>query len=184
LSRIGRQTITVPKGVEVKIEGKKVSVKGPKGSLSRTLPPEVNVANENGVLRFTVETETAQSKALWGLYRVLVDNMVTGVTLGYKKELEITGVGYKAELRGQNLVIVAGLSHPVLVKPIPGISLKTETPTKIVIEGIDKELVGRIAAEIRKVRPPEPYKGKGIKYTDEVIRRKAGKAAAKTTGAA
>jgi large subunit ribosomal protein L6 len=178
LSRIGKKTIPIPKGVEVAISDGTISVKGPKGALTRKIIPLVKVHVAEGLIHCTAENDRT-SKQVWGLMRVLIDNMVTGVTVGYKKTLDIQGVGYKAEIKGKELNIAVGLSHPVVYIAPEGITLKTETATRIVIEGIDKEMVGRLASEMRKIRPPEPYKAKGIHYLGERIRRKVGKAAGK-----
>jgi len=179
VSRIGKLPVKVPSGVTVKIDGSTVEVKGGKGTLSREVPAEVKVEFSDGVITVSPAIEAENTKALWGLYRVLIDNMVVGVSAGYKRELEIVGVGYKAELKGKDLLIAAGLSDTVLFKARPGLEYKTEGTGKIVIEGIDKEKVGQAAADIRRIRPPEPYKGKGIRYAGEQIRRKAGKTAGK-----
>jgi large subunit ribosomal protein L6 len=179
LSRLGKIPVAIPAGVQVKIEGQKVEVKGSKGSLSRTLPLEIKAEVKDNMIHFSPTTEGDMVFALWGLNRVLVNNMVTGVSKGYRKELEIVGVGYKAELKGKDLSISAGFSSPSIFKAVPGITFGVENQTKIVIDGIDKEKVGKVAAEIRMIRKPEPYKGKGIKYAGEYIRRKAGKVAGK-----
>ncbi len=179
MSRIGKLPVKIPSGVQVKIDGQRVEVKGAKGTLSREIPSELKVEVKENAVFVTTAIEADNTKALWGLFRVLIDNMVVGVSSGYKKELEIVGVGYKAELKGKDLNIAAGLSNTVLFKARPGLDYKTEGPTKIVIEGIDKEKVGQAAADIRRIRPPEPYKGKGIRYLGEHIRRKAGKTAGK-----
>jgi large subunit ribosomal protein L6 len=179
LSRIGKKPIPIPKGVEVKIDGSTVSVKGPKGTVVKKAHPAVKVSVENNEVHCTADAADRLSKSVWGLWRVLINNMILGVTAGYKKTLDIQGVGYKAEMKGKDLNIVVGYSHPVVIKPDPGISFKTETATRIIIEGIDKEAVGEITAEIRLIRGPEPYKGKGIRYLDEHVRRKVGKAAGK-----
>jgi len=180
VSRIGKVPVKIPSGVEVKITGRKIDVKGAKGSLSREFPAELNVEVSNGEVVVTpVNVEAEGTKALWGLYRVLINNMVVGVSTGYRIDLEIVGVGYKVELKGQDLNIAAGLSYQVLFKLRPGLVYKIDGPNKIIIEGIDKESVGQAAADIRRIRPPEPYKGKGIRYAGEQIRRKAGKTAGK-----
>jgi large subunit ribosomal protein L6 len=178
LSRIGKKPIPVPKGVDVTIAGGTATVKGPKGTLSRDYSPKVKVVVADGQVVCTAERDRI-SMQLWGLTRMLISNMITGVTTGYRKVLDIEGVGYKAEIKGDSINIVVGYSHPVIIKAAPGITLKTETPTRISIEGADKEMVGRVASEMRKVRPPEPYKAKGIRYVNEHIRRKVGKAAGK-----
>jgi large subunit ribosomal protein L6 len=172
LSRLGKIPVVIPAGVQVKIDGQKVEVKGSKGTVSRMLPPEIKAEVNNNAIHFSPILEGENVKALWGLNRVLVDNMV-------RKQLEIVGVGYKAELKGKDLHILAGYSSPRLFKSVPGITFAVEGQTKITIDGIDKEKVGEVAAEIRKIRKPEPYKGKGIKYAGEHIRRKAGKVAGK-----
>ncbi|HUI93740.1 MAG TPA: 50S ribosomal protein L6 [Chitinivibrionales bacterium] len=179
MSRIGKKPIPIPKGVEVKIEGSTVSVKGPKGTAVKKAHPAVKLSVENNEVRCTADAADRLSKSVWGLWRVLINNMIMGVTAGYKKTLDIQGVGYKAEMKGKDLNIVVGYSHPVVIKPAPGITFKTETATRIIIEGIDKEAVGETTAEIRLIRGPEPYKGKGIRYLDEHVRRKVGKAAGK-----
>jgi large subunit ribosomal protein L6 len=179
LSRIGKLPIPIPDGVEVKVDGQKVSVKGAKGALSRTMPDKVKVVVEDNVVRCERIGVDKKADAAWGLSRVLVYNMVAGVTQGFAKNLEIVGVGYRAEVKGKDLSLAVGYSNPVMVAPPAGITFKTEGPTKITVEGIDKVLVGQVAADIRAVRPPEPYKGKGIKYAGEQILRKAGKAAGK-----
>jgi len=178
LSRIGKKPIPIPKGVDVAIKDGAVSVKGPKGSLSKSIISGVNIEIVDGHVVCSAASDRL-SKQVWGLMRVLIDNMVTGVTVGFKKVLDIEGVGYKAEVKGGEIDIAVGLSHEVKIRPPEGITLKTETPTRITIEGIDKEAVGMIASELRKIRKPEPYKGKGIRYVNEHIRRKVGKAAGK-----
>jgi large subunit ribosomal protein L6 len=179
LSRLGKIPVAIPAGVQVKIEGQKIDVKGSKGSLSRTLPLEIKAEIKDTMIHFSPTREGDTVNAQWGLNRVLVSNMVTGVSKGYRKDLEIVGVGYKAELKGKDLSISAGFSSPCIFKAVPGITFGVENQTKISIEGIDKEKVGEVAAEIRMIRKPEPYKGKGIKYAGEYIRRKAGKVAGK-----
>ena len=179
MSRIGRKPIPVPSGVNVSIDGQTVVVKGPKGELTRTFRPEMAISLEDGRLQVVRPTDQKQHRAFHGLTRSLLANMVEGVTAGYRKTLEIVGVGYRAEKKGQVLVINAGYSHPVEYPEPAGITLSTTGPTTIVIEGIDKQKVGQVAAEIRAVRPPEPYKGKGIRYQGEQVRRKAGKTGAK-----
>ena len=176
MSRIGRLPITVPSGVDVTIDGREVTVKGPKGSLSRSLHPDMTVSREDGTIVVTRPTEQKTHKQLHGLTRTLVNNMVVGVTDGYRKGLEITGVGYRAALNGRKLTLNLGYSHPIEIDPPAGISFEVENPTKLAVVGIDKELVGEIAARVRATRKPEPYKGKGVKYAGERIRRKAGKA--------
>lgn len=179
MSRIGKKPIDLPTGVTVTIDGRHVTVKGPKGSLGRTLPPDVMIAVEGAVVTLSRPSDEPKHKAMHGLARTLVANMVEGVTNGYVKALELQGVGYKAEPKGAGVNLVVGLSHQVQVNAPTGIQFKLETPTLLKVEGIDKELVGQVAAEIRNVRPPEPYKGKGIRYQGEQVRRKAGKTGAK-----
>jgi large subunit ribosomal protein L6 len=176
MSRIGRLPITVPSGVDVTIDGRTVTVKGPKGSLTRELHPDITVAREDDRLVVTRPTEQKTHKQLHGLTRTLVNNMVVGVTDGYRKSLEITGVGYRAAKVGEKLQLNLGYSHPIEIAPPSGISFEVETPTHLAVLGIDKELVGQVAAQVRSTRKPEPYKGKGVKYAGEYIRRKAGKA--------
>jgi large subunit ribosomal protein L6 len=176
MSRIGRLPIAVPTGVDVTIDGRRLTVKGPKGELSRELHPDMTLAREDDNLVVTRPTEQKQHKQLHGLTRTLVNNMVVGVTSGYRKGLEITGVGYRAALVGRKLQLNLGYSHPVEIDPPAGISFELENPTRLAVVGIDKELVGQIAARVRSTRKPEPYKGKGVKYAGERIRRKAGKA--------
>jgi len=180
MSRTGRKEITLPKGVEVKKAGDSVTVKGPKGTLTTALVEGIDVKIENNVVQFTRKDDEGKSRALHGLVRALVANNVKGVTEGFKKELDIIGVGYRAEVKGKEVVFQLGYSHPVRF-PIPkGIDVNVDAKTgHIIISGIDKQQVGQVAAEIRGLREPDPYKGKGIKYSDEVIRRKAGKAAGK-----
>ncbi len=176
MSRIGRLPITVPATVDVTIDGRQLTVKGPKGTLSRQLHPDMTVSKEEGTLVVTRPTEQKTHKQLHGLTRTLVNNMVVGVTDGYRKGLEITGVGYRAALNGQKLTLNLGYSHPIEIDPPAGISFEVENPTRLAVVGIDKELVGQIAAKVRSTRKPEPYKGKGVRYAGEKIRRKAGKA--------
>lgn len=176
MSRIGRQPIAVPAGVDVTIDGSTVTVKGPKGTLTRTVHGNMNVAMENGEIKVTRPDESNLNKSLHGLTRTLISNMVIGVTQGYTKELEVNGVGYRAAKQGKDLVLNIGFSHQIIMPEIDGISIEVPNPNKIVISGPDKQKVGQFAAEIREKRPPEPYKGKGIKYVDEHIRRKEGKA--------
>jgi large subunit ribosomal protein L6 len=176
MSRIGRLPIAVPSGVDVTIDGRRVTVRGPKGILSRELHPDITVSREEAELVVTRPTEQKQHKQLHGLTRTLVNNMVVGVTTGYRKGLEITGVGYRAALVGTKLQLNLGYSHPVEIDPPAGISFELETPTRLAVVGIDKELVGQVAARVRSTRKPEPYKGKGVRYAGEHVRRKAGKA--------
>jgi large subunit ribosomal protein L6 len=179
MSRIGRMPIAVPAGVTVKVDGNVVSVKGPKGELTRTIPQEMIVEIGDGVVNINRPSDEKKHKSLHGLTRTLVANMVTGVTKGFSRTLEIAGVGYRAAKAGTKLNLTLGFSHPVEVNPPEGITIEVPAPNKIVVSGIDKEAVGALAAKIRSFREPEPYKGKGIKYEGEVIRRKAGKAGAK-----
>jgi large subunit ribosomal protein L6 len=179
MSRIGKRPIEVPGNVTVTIDGSRVKVKGPKGELERVLHPDMAVALDNGTVTVTRPSDEPRHKALHGLSRTLVANMVEGVTKGYVKQLEITGVGYKAELKPYGLLMSLGYSHTIEVKAPAGVKLSAPQPTQVVVEGADKEVVGRVAAEIRKLRKPEPYKGKGVRYAGEVIRRKAGKAGGK-----
>jgi large subunit ribosomal protein L6 len=176
MSRIGKHPIPVPKGVTVTIDGNNIKVKGPKGELDRKINPEMKIALENDQVTVSRPSDEANHKALHGLSRTLVANMVEGVTKGFQKQLDITGVGYKAEARPYGLQLALGFSHPVEYKAPKGIKLSAPQPTQIIIEGANKEIVGQVAAELRSLRPPEPYKGKGIKYAGEVVRRKAGKA--------
>jgi large subunit ribosomal protein L6 len=176
MSRIGRLPIQVPAGVDVAIEGRHVTVTGPRGTLSRDLHPEMGVARDGDTVVVTRPSETKTHKQLHGLTRTLVNNMVVGVTSGYRKGLEITGVGYRAVLVGKKLQLSLGYSHPVEIDPPSGITFELENPTKLAVVGIDKELVGEIASRVRASRKPEPYKGKGVRYAGEQIRRKAGKA--------
>ena len=176
MSRIGRLPIAVPSGVDVAIDGRNVTVKGPKGSLSRELHAEMTVARDGDSIVVTRPSEAKTHKQLHGLTRTLVNNMVVGVTAGYRKPLEITGVGYRAALVGRKLQLNLGYSHQIEIDPPQGISFEVENPTKLAVVGIDKELVGEIAARVRATRKPEPYKGKGVRYAGEHIRRKAGKA--------
>ena len=180
MSRIGRMPITVPAGVDVKIDDANViSVKGPKGTLQRNLHKDMIVKVEGNVITVERPSEDRMHKSLHGLTRTLVNNMVTGVTEGFAKNLEINGVGYRAALKGKTLELSLGYSHQVFVEPVENITFEVPSPNQIIIRGIDNQVVGQIAAEIREKRPPEPYKGKGIKYADEHIRRKEGKTGAK-----
>lgn len=179
MSRIGKRPVTVPGNVKVNIDGQTVTVEGPKGTLSRTLRPEVSVVLEDGTLLVTRKGDDKDERSLHGLSRTLVANMVEGVTTGFTKSLELVGVGYRATLQGKKLVLTVGYSHPVEIDPPAGIEIAVEGANKVHVKGADKQLVGDIAADIRSVRPPEPYKGKGIKYAGEVIRRKAGKSGGK-----
>ena len=179
MSRIGRKPVPIPSGVTVTVDGNTVRVKGPRGELSRTLSPELKVTVANGELTVERPSDEARHRALHGLSRSLIANMFEGVTKGFQRQLEITGVGYKAENRPYGLQLALGFSHPIEYRAPAGITLKATQPTAVLVEGADKELVGRVASEIRKLRPPEPYKGKGVKYAGEVVRRKAGKAGGK-----
>jgi large subunit ribosomal protein L6 len=179
MSRIGRAPITVPSGVTVTLDGNNVRVKGPKGELARSLPAEMQVTQENGTITVSRPSDEPNHRALHGLTRTLVANMVDGVTKGFQKTLEIVGVGYKAEARPYGLQLALGYSHPIEFRAPEGIKLTAPNPTTVIIDGSNKEVVGQVAAEIRSLRPPEPYKGKGIKYQGEQIRRKAGKAGGK-----
>lgn len=179
MSRIGRKPIEVPSGVTVTIEGSHVKVKGPRGELSRTFHPDMGLTLDNGTVTVSRPSDESRHKALHGLSRTLLANMVEGVTKGFVKQLEITGVGYKAELKPYGLLMSLGYSHTIEVKAPAGVKLTAPQPTQVVVEGADKEAVGRVASEIRKLRKPEPYKGKGVRYAGEVIRRKAGKAGGK-----
>ncbi len=186
MSRIGRAPITLPAAVTVKSEASQVLVEGPKGKLSLTLPPSVSVALDGQQLKVSISGSEASDHALHGLYRALLANMVQGTAAGFSKELEIVGVGYRAQLAGKQLSLYVGFSHPVHM-PIPeGLTVEVPKPTNVIVRGADKQLVGQFAADLRHVAPPEPYKGKGIRYAGEVVRRKAGKAAtgsgAKTGG--
>ena len=175
MSRIGKAPITVPSGVDVTISGRTVTVKGPKGSLSRDIPGEIVVRKEESTILVERPNDERQNRSLHGLSRTLVNIMVIGVTEGFTKELEIVGVGYRAEAQGENLRLALGFSHPVVVPAPAGISFEIPVQTRVIVKGIDKELVGQVAANIRSIRKPEPYKGKGVRYLDERILRKAGK---------
>ena len=176
MSRIGRHPVAVPAGVEVKIDGSTVTVKGPKGTLTRTVHKNMKVAMEDGQVTVTRPDDSNLNKSLHGLTRTLIANMVEGVEKGFTKELEVNGVGYRAQKQGKDLVLGIGYSHPVVMSEVEGITIDVPSPNKIIVSGPDKQKVGQFAAEIREKRPPEPYKGKGIKYADEHIRRKEGKA--------
>ncbi len=176
MSRIGRLPIQVPAGVDVTLDGRVITVKGPKGTLTRQLPPRIEVEREGDQILVSRPTENKLDKSLHGLTRTLVNNMVVGVTTGYRKGLEIIGVGYRAQKVGNNLQLALGYSHPIEIEPPEGISFELETPLKVAVVGIDKELVGQVAAKVRATRKPEPYKGKGVRYAGEKVRRKAGKA--------
>ncbi len=179
MSRIGRMPIDVPAGVEIKLDGHKINVKGPKGELQRELHPDITVAVENNQILVTRPSDEKEHRSLHGLTRALVNNMVVGVTKGFEKKLELVGVGYRAAKQGNNLILTVGYSHPVEMDPGKDLNVEVPTPTRITISGTDKEKVGAFAANVRAVREPEPYKGKGIKYEGEIIKRKAGKAGVK-----
>ena len=176
MSRIGRLPITVPAGVEVKLDGNTVTVKGAKGTLTGTFDSNMTIALDGGVVTVTRPNDQKENRALHGLTRTLIANMIEGVSNGFKKELEIVGIGYRCALQGKDLVLNVGYSHQVVMTPPEGVTVEVPAPNKIVVNGYDKQKVGQFAAEVRGVRPPEPYKGKGIKYVDEVVRRKEGKA--------
>ena len=177
MSRVGRLPVEVPSGVDIKIDGPNVKVKGPKGEMEFTFSPDIAIELAEGLVNITRPSDARDMRSLHGTTRALIQNMVIGVTDGFMKELQLVGVGYRANLQGKNLVINVGYSHPVEVEPPAGINFEVgERNQQIFISGIDKQQVGQVAADIRKVRPPEPYKGKGIRYKDEYIRRKAGKA--------
>src|SRR6202795_2691007 len=177
MSRIGKRPIEIPSGVTIAIDPGRVAVSGPLGSLQQEVPARMQVAQEDGIVTVTRPTERGEDRALHGLTRTLIANMVEGVTKGFEKRLEIQGVGYRAGLRGTSLELIVGYSHPVVKEPPLGIAFEVPAPNQIVVKGVDKQQVGQIAAEIRKVRPPEPYKGKGIRYEGEYVRRKVGKRA-------
>jgi large subunit ribosomal protein L6 len=177
MSRIGKKPVLLPAGVQVKINGSDVHVKGPKGELTRSFDPAMTIAQQGNEVIVSRPDDLRQNRALHGLTRALLNNMVEGVTNGFKKTLMVDGVGYRAELTGKRLMLYLGYSHPIMIEPPAGITIEADPKAKTIsIAGIDKEKVGEIAAEIRSLRPPEPYKGKGIRYSDEVVRRKAGKA--------
>ena len=177
MSRIGRQPIELPASVSVALSPGRVQVNGPLGELSQVVPQRIKIEQAEGELRVTRPTERGPDRALHGLTRTLIANMVEGVTRGFEKHLEIQGVGYRASLRGTDLELNVGYSHPVVIKPRPGIAFEVPAPNQVTVKGTDKQQVGQTAAEVRSVRPPEPYKGKGIRYRDEVVRRKVGKRA-------
>ncbi|MDR3552621.1 MAG: 50S ribosomal protein L6 [Clostridia bacterium] len=183
MSRIGKMPITVPAGVDITVNGSEVTVKGPKGTLTRIFHPDMIIRKDEGFIHVERPSEEKFHKSLHGLTRTLIANMVLGVTTGFKKELDINGVGYRAIKQGSKLVMNLGYSHQVEVEEIPGIAIDVPAPNKIIISGADKQQVGQFAAEVREKRPPEPYKGKGIKYADEVVRRKEGKAGKGAKGA-
>ena len=175
MSRIGRKPINIPAGVEVKVEGTCVTVKGPKGTLTQKFQPAMNIAGEGAEIVVTRPNDAKENRSLHGLTRTLISNMIVGVTEGFKKELDVNGVGYRVQKQGKDLVMNLGYSHQVIVSDTDDIKIEATSPNKIILTGIDKQKVGQFAAEVREKRPPEPYKGKGIKYVDEVIRRKEGK---------
>lgn len=177
MSRIGNKPIAIPAGVEVKLNGTEMTVKGPKGELSASLRPEMEIVIENGEINVKRPNDNQLNRSLHGLTRTLIANMVVGVTDGFKKELDVNGVGYRVQKQGKNLVMNLGYSHQVIMEEPAGITIDVPAPNKIIVSGADKQAVGQLAAQIREKRPPEPYKGKGIKYVDEYIRRKEGKAA-------
>jgi large subunit ribosomal protein L6 len=177
MSRIGKRPIEVPSGVSVSIDPGRVQVAGPLGTLQQQVPQRMEIKQDDGTILVTRPTERGEDRALHGLTRTLIANMVEGVTKGFEKRLEIQGVGYRASLKGTDLELLVGYSHPVLIKPRTGISFEVPAPTQVIVKGTDKQQVGQTAAEIRKVRPPEPYKGKGIRYEGEFVRRKVGKRA-------
>jgi large subunit ribosomal protein L6 len=178
MSRIGNAPIDLPSGVDAKVDGSQVEVSGPKGSLDLTVDDKISASVDDGVLSVSRSDDERETRALHGLTRALLNNMVVGVSEGYRKELQAVGVGYRAALQGKQLTLQVGFSHPVQVEAPAGIEFEVPEPTKIIVTGIDKQQVGQVAANIRAVRPPEPYKGKGIRYVDEYVRRKAGKAGA------
>ena len=177
MSRIGKQPIDIPDGVTIDLAPGRVTVRGPNGELSQAIPPRMQIAQENGTIVVTRPTERGPDRALHGLTRTLIANMVEGVTKGFEKRLEIHGVGYRAMARGEAVELALGFSHTVVKEPPPGITFEVPAPTQIVVRGADKQQVGQVAAEIRRVRPPEPYKGKGVRYQGEYVRRKVGKRA-------
>ena len=177
MSRIGRAPITLPAGVEIDIGPGRVGVKGPRGTLEQAVPHEMTVSVDDGVVTVTRPTDRGPHRSLHGLTRTLVANMVEGVTNGYEKRLEIQGVGYRAALKGSSIELLLGFSHPVVVEAPEGIEFEVPAPTQVIVRGIDKQSVGQVAADIRRLRPPEPYKGKGIRYAGEIVRRKVGKRA-------
>jgi large subunit ribosomal protein L6 len=179
MSRIGKLPITVPGGVDVTIDGRLVTVKGPKGQLTHSVAAPIEVAQEDGTLMVRRPDDERTSRALHGLTRTLIANMVVGVTQGYEKKLEIVGTGYRVIARGSNLEFALGYSHPIMIEPPPGVSFAVEAPTRFSVAGIDKQQVGEVAANLRKLRKPDPYKGKGVRYAGEQIRRKVGKAGKK-----
>jgi large subunit ribosomal protein L6 len=176
MSRIGKQPITLPRGVELKVDGSLVTVKGPKGELSQQIDPDIILSQEDGQVVLSRPSDQPRHRSMHGLYRTLVSNMVVGVSDGFSRTLEMHGVGYRAQMQGKNLVLNIGFSHPVEIPPPANIDFEVDGTSKIIVKGFNKEQVGQVAADIRKIRPPEPYKGKGIRYEGEYVRRKAGKA--------
>ncbi|MDR1482955.1 MAG: 50S ribosomal protein L6 [Synergistaceae bacterium] len=179
MSRIGRKAIPLPKGVDVNVDGREITVKGSKGTMKMPVAPEISVSIADGNIVVRRSNDDKSVKAAHGMTRAILNNLITGVTNGFERTLEIIGVGYRAQMQGKNLVMSLGFSHPVEVFPPEGIELAVDGPTKIIVRGIDKQLVGQVAANIREYRPPEPYKGKGIRYSGEYVIRKAGKAGGK-----
>lgn len=179
MSRIGRKPIALPPGVEIKVEDRVMTVKGPKGELSQAVPEDISIDQQDGEILVTRPSDAKRHRAMHGLTRALLANMVTGVTAGFEKKLEMVGVGYRAQMQGSKLVLNLGFSHPVEIEPPAGIDFEVPAVTRITVKGIDKQLVGNTAADIRALRKPEPYKGKGLRYENEVVRRKAGKTGAK-----
>ena len=175
MSRIGKKAVAIPSGVTITVDGQTVSVKGPKGELAWTVSEEIEIKQEAGELTFAPRDESTRARAMWGLSRTLVNNMVVGVTAGYEETLELVGVGYRAAMDGKSLVMQLGFSHEVRIPAPDGIAFAAPRPVEVKIAGIDKQLVGEMAAKIRKIRPPEPYKGKGVRYMGETVRRKEGK---------
>ena len=179
MSRLGKKPIQVPESVEVKTTSGRIEVKGPKGSLSLDIPHEIEVEYHDNQLIVKAKSRNKRARALHGTIRQLINNMIIGVTKGFKKELEVVGTGYRAGKEGNSLVLQVGFSHPVIIKPLPGVTIDVEGQNRIIVSGIDKQRVGQVAADIRKIKPPEPYKGKGIRYVDEYVRKKPGKAGIK-----
>ncbi|NLG87701.1 MAG: 50S ribosomal protein L6 [Clostridiaceae bacterium] len=179
MSRVGKKPVVIPSGVDIKISGKEITVKGPKGTLTQVFHPDMTVEKDGNLVLVKRPSDLKKHKALHGLTRSIISNMVTGVTEGFSKTLEVNGVGYRAQKQGKKLILTVGYSHPVEIEEPDGITIDVPNPNQIIVRGIDKQLVGEVAAKIRRTRPPEPYKGKGIKYADEVILRKEGKAGVK-----
>ena len=176
MSRIGKQPIHLPDGTNIKIEGSSINVQGPKGNTSYSLPECIHIVKEKNIIKLEKNNNTKKTKSLYGLSRTLINNMIIGVSNGFSKQLEIHGVGYRSQIQGKSLVLNVGYSHPIEIEPEESIAIKVENSTLITVQGYDKEIVGQTAAKIRAVRPPEPYKGKGIRYRNEIIKRKVGKA--------